>query len=54
MGSKSLGDQENRFVIHTIALNYPDNPSYDQKRIHEDFFIFIFNSLLPKLSEPYK
>ena len=26
------------FVIHTIALNYPDNPSYDQKRIHEDFF----------------
>ena len=26
------------FVIHTIALNYPDNPSYEQKRIHEDFF----------------
>ena len=26
------------FVIHTLALNYPDNPSYDQKRIHEDFF----------------
>ena len=26
------------FVIHTLALNYPDNPSYEQKRIHEDFF----------------
>ena len=26
------------FIIHTIALNYPDNPTYDQKRIHEDFF----------------
>lgn len=26
------------FIIHTIALNFPDNPSYEQKRIHEDFF----------------
>jgi hypothetical protein len=25
-------------VIHTLALNYPNNPSYEQKRIHEDFF----------------
>ena len=25
-------------VIHTIALNYPNNPSYEQKRIHEDYF----------------
>lgn len=26
------------FVIHTIALNFPENPSYEQKRTHEDFF----------------
>jgi hypothetical protein len=26
------------FAIHTIALNYPDNPSYQDKRNHEDFF----------------
>jgi hypothetical protein len=26
------------FVIHTLALNYPDNPNYEQKRLHEDFF----------------
>ena len=26
------------FVIHTLALNFPDNPSYEEKRIHEDFF----------------
>ena len=26
------------FIIHTIALNFPENPSYDEKRIHEDFF----------------
>ena len=26
------------FVMHTIALNYPDNPTYQDKRNHEDFF----------------
>jgi hypothetical protein len=26
------------FVIHTIALNYPDNPSYDDVRNTENFF----------------
>ena len=26
------------FVIHTVALNYPDNPTYQDKRNHEDFF----------------
>jgi hypothetical protein len=26
------------FVIHTIALNYPNNPTYQDKRNHEDFF----------------
>ena len=26
------------FTIHTIALNYPDNPSYQDKRNHEEFF----------------
>ena len=26
------------FVIHTLALNYPENPTYEEKRIHEDFF----------------
>jgi hypothetical protein len=26
------------FVIHTLALNYSDNPSYEDKRLHEDFF----------------
>lgn len=26
------------FVIHTLALNYSDNPSYEQKRTTEDFF----------------
>ena len=24
--------------MHTIALNYPDNPTYQDKRNHEDFF----------------
>ena len=26
------------FVIHTMALNYPDNPTYDDKRNYETFF----------------
>ena len=26
------------FVIHTLALNFPDNPSYEDKRHYEDFF----------------
>ena len=26
------------FVIHTVALNYPEHPSYQDKRNHEDFF----------------
>jgi hypothetical protein len=26
------------FMIHTVALNYPNNPSYQDKRNHEDFF----------------
>ena len=26
------------FVIHTMALNYPDNPTYDDKRNYENFF----------------
>lgn len=26
------------FVIHTIALNYPDNPSYEDVRNTENFF----------------
>ena len=26
------------FVIHTVALNYPNNPTYQDKRNHEDFF----------------
>jgi len=26
------------FVIHTFALNYPENPTYEDKRLHEDFF----------------
>lgn len=26
------------FTIHTIALNYSDNPTYQDKRNHEDFF----------------
>tara|TARA_B100001093_G_scaffold509521_1_gene573701 strand:+ start:1686 stop:2156 length:471 start_codon:yes stop_codon:yes gene_type:complete len=26
------------FVIHTFALNYPDNPSYEDKRVMEEFF----------------
>jgi len=26
------------FVIHTFALNYPDNPTYEDKRIMEEFF----------------
>ena len=26
------------FVIHTVALNFPDNPSYEDKRHYEDFF----------------
>ena len=26
------------FVIHTVALNYPDNPSYDDVRNTENFF----------------
>lgn len=26
------------FFIHTLALNYSDNPSYEEKRNHEEFF----------------
>lgn len=26
------------FVIHTIALNYPNNPTYEDKRVTEEFF----------------
>jgi len=26
------------FVIHTMALNFPDNPSYEDKRHYEEFF----------------
>ena len=26
------------FVIHTMALNFPDNPTYDDKRNYETFF----------------
>ena len=26
------------FVIHTIALNYPNNPTYEDKRVMEEFF----------------
>tara|TARA_B110000285_G_C14987557_1_gene544618 strand:+ start:499 stop:963 length:465 start_codon:yes stop_codon:yes gene_type:complete len=26
------------FVIHTLALNYPDNPTYEDKRVMEEFF----------------
>ena len=26
------------FVIHTFALNYPDNPTYEDKRVIEEFF----------------
>lgn len=26
------------FVIHTFALNYPDNPTYEDKRVMEEFF----------------
>lgn len=26
------------FVFHTISINYPENPSYVQKRNHHDFF----------------
>jgi hypothetical protein len=26
------------FVIHTVALNFSDNPTYQDKRNHEDFF----------------
>ena len=26
------------FVIHTVALNFPDNPTYEIIRQHEDFF----------------
>ena len=26
------------FVIHTFALNYPDNPRYEDKRVMEEFF----------------
>ena len=26
------------FVIHTFALNYPDNPNYEDKRVMEEFF----------------
>lgn len=26
------------FVIHTFALNYPDNPTYEDRRVMEEFF----------------
>ena len=26
------------FVIHTMALNYSDNPTYEDKRVMEEFF----------------
>ena len=26
------------FVIHTFALNYPNNPTYEDKRVMEEFF----------------
>jgi len=26
------------FIIHTFALNYPNNPSYEDKRVMEEFF----------------
>ena len=26
------------FVIHTFALKYPDNPTYEDKRVMEEFF----------------
>lgn len=26
------------FMIHTIALNYPDNPTYQDRRSHEEFY----------------
>lgn len=26
------------FILHTITLNYPDNPTYTEKRHHFDFF----------------
>ena len=26
------------FVLHTISINYPENPTYVEKRNHHDFF----------------
>jgi hypothetical protein len=26
------------FIMHTFALNYPDNPTYEDKRVMEEFF----------------
>lgn len=26
------------FMLHTISFNYPDNPSFDDMKYHQDFF----------------
>ncbi len=33
------------FSMHTIALNYPDNPTYQDKRNHEDFFNLLSHTI---------
>ena len=31
------------FTLHTITLSYPDNPTYENKRHYNDFFIGLQN-----------
>lgn len=33
------------FVLHTVSLNYPDNPSYAERRTHYDFYHIVRNIL---------
>lgn len=33
------------FVMHTVSLNYPDNPTYAERRTHYDFYHIIRNIL---------
>jgi hypothetical protein len=43
------------FIIHSVAINFPDNPSEDEKRKHEIFFTSL-QYVLPceKCREHYK
>ena len=43
------------FTLHTITIAYPDNPTYNERRYYNDFFLSLQNVLpCPLCREHYK